>query len=318
MSNKNNDKLSEKLNQTPEYFKDKKVSLIKRGLKRAVYFLVNKKNEKHIAKKVNNTKNLSSTNINDIISQNFINYMGYHFVPKIVSYDSDHDIHIESFVGDRNIPLRDLGKKQLDIFAEQLAIIHKLPIDKYYEFCTERGFDEPKINSPVENLKIFGYDRYKIIKKLCPDEKVKKWVEINLHHNLTSLKNIPKTKPHLKWGDIGENLRAGKSGLYFIDWEYSELGYGNELAYIKIHSHLSPDKFNYLVSSYAHFSGQSVKSVLTDINREERLTRVNDVIWAAMKWCQSKSPADKEKYKKLTYERIRLTEKINQSDKNES
>ena len=310
MSDKNNGKLSEKLNLTNEYFRDKKVSLVKRGVKRAVYFLVNKKNEKHIAKKINNTKDLSSTNINDIISQNFITSMGYNFVPKIISYDSEHDIHIESFVGDRNIPLKDLGKKQLDIFAKQLSVIHKLPIEKYYEFCLERGFDEPKITSSIDSLKIFGYDRYKIVKKSCPDDGVKKWIEVNLHRNLVILKNSPQTKPHLTWGEIGENLRQGKSGLYFIDWEFSELGYGNELAYIKIHSHLSPEKFKYLVASYADSSGKSIKSIMADIDREERLTRVNDVIWAAMKWCQSKTAEDINKYKTLTYKRIGLVKNI--------
>jgi hypothetical protein len=234
--------------------------------------------------------------------------MGYNFVPKIISYDSEHDIHVESFVGDRNISLKDLGKKQLDIFAKQLSIIHKLPIEKYYEFCIERGFDEPKIASPIDSLKKFGYERYKIVKKLCPDDVVKKWIEINLHRNLIALKNTPKTRPHLKWGDIGENLRTGKSGLYFIDWEFSELGYGNELAYIKIHSHLSPEKFKYLVASYADANGKSIKSVMADIEREERITRVNDVIWAAMKWGQSKTTSDVEKYRKLTYDRIKLIE----------
>lgn len=306
----NDNKISKELDLTHDYFKNKKVSLIKNGHNRTVYYLVNNKNEKHVAKKGHPVKDSGSTNLNDIISQNFINYMGYSFVPKIISYDSEHDLHVESYVGEKNMPFEDLSKQQLDTFAKQLAIVHNLPIDEYYKFCLDRGFDEPKITSPIDGIKLYGFDRFEIVKKLCPDKYVIKWIDSHLKDNLKNVNNNPKSEPHLKWGDIGENIRTDESGLYFIDWEFSELGFGTELAYIKIHSHISPEKFAYLVDRYAKHSHKKIKDIYESIEQEEKITRVNDVVWAAMKWGQSKSSEDIEKYKSLTYKRIELAENI--------
>jgi hypothetical protein len=312
MKNSKIEKLLDKFYLTHEDFRDCKIELIKSGHNRTVYSLIAKNDKKYIAKKGNASKDLGSSNLNDVKAQSFLKEMGCDFVPEIIYWDSANDFYIESFVGKEDIACNNLDDKDLDTFAEQLVFVHSLSAKQYQKFSAEHGFDKPKIVLPLDNLNVFGFSRFEIVKELCPDNYVKDWLNTRLHNSLTYLQknSIMNESAHLNWGDIGENLRKNDSSLYFIDWELSRLGSGTELSYIKIHSHLSTEKFNYLVSRYAFYSGKTINELLTGIISTEKLTRVNDVVWAAMKWGQSETAEDKEKYKELTYKRIKMAEEI--------
>jgi len=305
-------KLLDKFYLTNGDFIDCKIELIKSGHNRTVYLLTTKNGKKYVAKKGNESKDLGSSNLNDVKVQSFLKEMGCNFVPEIIYWDNENDFHIESFVGKEDIKFNNLNNEGLDVFAKQLAFVHSLSAEQYQQFSAKHGFDKSIIVSPIENLNIYGFDRFEIVKQLCPDNYVKDWLYTHLQNNLAYIQknSLINGAAHLNWGDIGENLRRKDSVLYFIDWEFSRLGSGTELSYIKIHSHLSPEKFDYLVSRYAFYSGRTNKNLLVGINSTEKITRVNDVVWAAMKWGQSETAEDKEKYKELTYKRIKLAEKI--------
>jgi hypothetical protein len=291
-------------------FRDCKIELIKSGHNRNVYLLTAKNGKKYVAKIGNKSKDLGSSNLNDVKSQSFLREMGFDFVPDIIYWEDENDFHIESYVGEYDVEFNKLNKDELDIFAKQLASVHSLSAEQYQQFSTKHNFVKARIVSPIDNLNVYGFERFKIVEKLCPDNRVKDWLNTNLNKNLLEIQKLsPETATaHLHWGDIGENIRKEKSNIYFIDWEFSELGSGTELSYIKIHSHLSPEKFNYLVSRYAIHSGKTNQELFTGINSIEKIIRVNDVVWAAMKWGQSKTAEDKGKYKELTYKRIKLAE----------
>jgi len=304
-------KLLDKFYLTNGDFLDCKIELVKSGHNRAVYLLTAENGKKYVAKKGNESKDLGSSNLNDVRVQSFLKEMGCNFVPEIIYWDNENDFYIESFVGKEDIKFNNLNNEGLDVFAKQLAFVHSRSAEQYQQFSAKHGFDKPTIVSPIENLNIYGFARFEIVKQLCPDNYVKKWLKTNLQENLVEIKNSSRTATaHIRWGDIGENLRRDESKLYFVDWEFSELSFGTELSYIKIHSHLSHEKFNYLVSRYATHSGKTTKELFAGINPTEKITRVNDVVWAAMKWGQSETAEDKEKYKELTYKRIKLAEKI--------
>jgi len=301
------DEICNHLNLAQGYFQNCKIEPLKKGFNRNIYRLTTNDNKKYIVKKGKKTKDSGSSQTNDIISQNFIHHMGHRFTPKIVYYDNNNDLIVETYVGDSK-RCNELDNKWLDIFAKQLSIVHNLPVADFYQFCFDHGFDEPQISRPIDHINTYGLERYKIVKKLCDDEFVKNWIEKNLQQNLKEMPNVDKLQSHILWGDIGENIRNDASKLYFIDWEFSRLGYGSELSYIKIHSHLSHKKFDYLVSRYAFYSSKTIKELSDEIKNSEKIIRTNDVIWAAMKWSQAESPDDIEKYKNLTYNRIKLAD----------
>jgi len=95
--------------------------------------------------------------------------------------------------------------------------------------------------------------------------------------------------------------------IWMIDWEFAAISYGHELAYSKIHSYPTPDQFEFSVKKYASHSGLKEQILYNEIVLEEKVTRVNDVIWAAMKWGENKKDKNESiKYKELTCKRIKL------------
>lgn len=288
------------------------INLIKSGHNRSIYSVMTTDNKKYIAKIGNTKKDLGSTNLNDVRIQMFLSEMGCDFIPGIIYADKTNDFYIESYVGDQDIAFNNLTDEDIDTFAKQLVFIHNLSPDQYKAFSIDHGFDEPKITSLTEGLNTFGFARFEIVKELCPDETVKDWIQEHLQQSVVILQNNTNSSQtaHLRWGDIGENLRKDDHTLYFIDWEFAGLGYGSELAYIKIHSHLDSEKFNFLVSRYALYSNKTESELLEEIKLNEKTTRTNDVIWAAMKWGESIDPSDVDKYKALTYKRIELADSL--------
>lgn len=296
---------------THKSFQDCEIEILKSGHNRTTYLLTNDKGKKYIVKKGNESKDLGSASLVDVRVQSFLKSAGCDFIPKIIYYDEKNDLYIESHVGDYGIRFSDLSDAEMITFIQQLVLVHSLNPNQYKGFAKEKGFEEPVILSLADTIQVHGFDRFKIVKELCPDQKVKDWIETHLQQNIIYAQDQPLSAPHLKWGDIGENLRKDESKLYFIDWEFSRLGFGSELAYIKIHSHLPDDKFSRLVALYATYSGRGIDELLAEIDISEKITRTNDVIWAAMKWCQSESSKDAAYYKDLTYKRIELAEKAN-------
>ncbi|MDO8521619.1 MAG: hypothetical protein Q7S52_05890 [bacterium] len=293
------------------------VSLIKRGHNRSVYLLVvaGKKYVGRVGKK--NNDGGSSIN-NEVRMLKFFENAGITFTPKVLHYNKKLRISIETFVGTHLIHFKTFTPKDIDCFARQLTAIHKLPTKAFRGFCKKEGFPLPKTLSPKANLELFGVRRFAKAIKTCPDKKVLDWISVRLKKNIREVSRSNKQPPaHLIWGDIGDNTQSGKGRVFFIDWEFATLRNSTELAYIKIHSHPSTSTFRTLVFAYAQYSKIPEKILWKEIEDEEKIVRVNDVIWAAMKWGEYASTREEEHYRLLTYKRMKLFEQIkNQTERN--
>jgi len=237
---------------------------------------------------------------------------GIEFVPKVISFNEELGILIETSVGETHIKICNLENNLLDIFVEQLVNIHNLDYKEFLAFCKVNSFDVPQVTSPTESLERFGIKRFKRAKATCPDVEVINWIQPKLEKNIEIVKAIIHFDiPNINWGDIGGNTRTDGEKIWFIDFEYSSVGYGNELAYFKIHSHPTEEQFKYIVNKYSGYSKTDVNDVFEEIKSDELIIRVNDVIWAAMKWGENKSDDQlSKKYENLTFERMKLCEEM--------
>jgi hypothetical protein len=95
--------------------------------------------------------------------------------------------------------------------------------------------------------------------------------------------------------------------MYFYDFEHCSISKSPGLGYIKIHGKFDKLQFDYLIERYSVYSKQSKETILKHTLAEEKIIRVNDVIWSAMKWAKTKE----NKFKQLTYDRIRLADSFN-------
>ena len=285
------------------------ITLLKRGHNHDA-FLLKTSNNTYIAHVGRRKKDSGSSLCNSFRSLKYLEAKGINFVPRIISFDNNKDILIETYVGEEHIKFSNLNEKFLDTFAKQLVKIHSLDYKDFQRFCEKGRHSKPKIQTPLDEIQSFGVDRFKIVKRLCRDKAVIDWIKPKLKENILLLETMVGAQtPILIQGDIGNNTRMKNQKIWMIDWEFSRITYGHELAYIKIHSHPSTKQFTYLVKKYSHYSGLSMDDLYKEINIEEKITRVNDVIWAAMKWGENKDDNDDVvKYKNLTYKRIELYE----------
>jgi hypothetical protein len=234
------------------------------------------------------------------------------FVPRAHLHDGAKDVLIESFVDGNNVSFSEMDDRHVELFAQQLSEVHAIDQKAVRAFCIKQGFEMPEVQTPLQSIEIFGIERFEIVKELCPDQATIDWIQPKLDANiLLAEKQSEVSMPGLRWGDIGGNFIMQNDALWFIDWEFSSLSCGHELSYIKIHSHPTAEQFRYLVEAYAKHSDLSKTQLYEEVNTEERITRVNDVIWAAMKWGQNKGDARAaKKYQELTAKRMRLYEEL--------
>lgn len=275
-------------------------------------FLLEKNSEKFVARLGNEEKDGGSSLYNAFWSLKNLEHVGTDFVPKVVYYNREEDLLVETFVGKEHIKFVDLEEEFIDTIARQLVEIHSLDYHDMQKFSEEEKIEIPEIQTPLKSIQTFGVDRFKTVKELCPENKVINWIEPKLTQNISTLKDLMDSdEPGLRWGDIGNNTRIENQKVWFIDWEFSSIAYGHELSYVKIHSHQTDEQFVLLVKKYSEYSGMPEKKLHEEIRIEEIVTRVNDVIWAAMKWGRNKSNKEEsEKYQELTMKRMKLYEDL--------
>ncbi len=286
------------------------ISLIKSGYQRDVY-LCSLVKKKYVAR-VGKPHGFEDISIrNEVCILQFLESMHITFTPKVLHYNKTLDISIEEFVGTHHVSFKELTTTDVDLIAKQLVTIHQLPVKDFRAFCKKENFPLPKTLSEKASIDIFGTKRFAQAVKTCPDKKVLAWIAPRLKVNVkeASRKNS-KGSEHLVWGDVGSNTRSATNQIFFIDWEFARVQHSPELAYIKIHSHPRAPLFRALVKAYAKYSHISEQTLYEKIAREEKIIRVNDVIWAAMKWGESVGTAEEKKYQLLTYKRMKLFEKI--------
>ncbi len=287
-----------------------RISLLKSGHQRDTFSVAVEK-KKYIGR-VGKDNNVGGASIaSEVRMLKFFEYAGITFTPKVLHYNKTLDISIEEFVGTHDADFKDFITDDIDLIAKQLVTIHQLPAKDFRAFCKKENFPLPKTLSEKASIDIFGTKRFAQAVKTCPDKKVLAWIAPRLQVNVkeASLKH-PRGSEHLVWGDVGSNIRSTKNQIFFIDWEFFRIEHSPELAYIKIHSHPRAPLFRALVKAYAKYSKISEQILYEKIAREEKIIRVNDVIWAAMKWGESVGTAEEKKYQALTCKRMKLFEKI--------
>lgn len=297
----------EKYCSTEKELQSADISLIKHGHNHDIFLLKTSSN-KYVAHVDKGKSDSGSSLYNSFRTLKYLEKKNVQFVPKIVSFNDKKAILVETYVGEGHIKFHNLNDKLLDTFAKQLAKIHSLDYKDFQQFCKKSGYDVPQIQTLLNGIEIYGHERFEIVKKLCPDETVIDWIEPKLKKNTQLIKVVTtKLEPGIRQGDIGGNTRMKNGKIWIIDWEFSSIAYEHELAYIKIHSHPTSTQLTFLVKRYAHYSGIPIGDLYNEMEIEERTTRVNDVIWAAMKWGENKdSHDDVIKYKNLTYKRMNL------------
>ncbi len=247
----------------------------------------------------------------EFIFLEYFNQKGINFVPKALYFSKKNNFQIQTFLEGEKVSQKNFTNQQIELFAKQLYELFSLSVDEFYEFCKLHGYKIPEKRDQIESLRIYGFNRFKETDKKKIDNSVVEWIKKNLTENNKILKKSEKKRKYgFRWGDVQGELIINKDDeMFFYDFEHTGIKEGKDLCYIKIHGKFSDNQFAHLAQCYAKHHGESVDELLEEVNESEKIIRVNDVVWAAMKWSQSVNKEDEEKFKELTYKRIKLAEK---------
>lgn len=234
----------------------------------------------------------------------FLENQGYDFCPRAIHINSEETILIESYIAGDELRHEQFSDTQIKQFAKQLYSLETLDTSELHNFCAQNNLPQLPTSTPVDSLHKYGFDRFNTINPDIVDPQIIEWLQANLRTCYDTVINTINTgRPHIVWGDVqGSVLLDQDSKMYFFDFEHTTIGYGTDLSYVKIHSSFSARQFAALIKHYSEFSNQSEADIWRKITQEEQITRVNDVVWAAMKW----SETNDDTFKKLTYERQKL------------
>jgi len=259
-----------------------KVTQIKQGQNASIYCVV-VNDEKYIVRLGYDTQQSGSSLEKATRVQQLLFKNKFKHCPEPIMYDSTEHASIERFVVGEQKPFSKYTKGGLDNFIVALTELHQMD---------RSMFQDLEVVNPLDSIAIYGTDRLVAAKADLPQEQdLFAFLDDELQKNISLLQQQKPicSKPFLIHGDIGKNCLQQADKAVLIDWEHARLSYSHELDYIKIHSHPSVEQFMYLVEEYAARMDIAVEVLQEQIKLNERIVRLNDVIWAAMRWGETQS-----------------------------
>lgn len=235
----------------------------------------------------------------------YFEYCGLDFCPRALFYDADDNCLIENFIEGELVSQRDFSNEQIDQFARQIHELFCLSVPSFKSFCGENDLKVFDYVSPIEDLELYGFNRFEEARKAGLPKEVVVWVESALEQNLKYLKSIDTAEDNLgfSWGDIQSELIIDSAGkMNFYDFEFAAVSSSFGLSYIKINGSFSTDQLDFLIERCADYFKCSKELLVFDMKADEKIKRTKDVVWAAMMWANT---GDK-KFEDLMYKRIEL------------
>lgn len=288
-----------------------KISLIQRGYNRDIFLLQNG-DTKYIAHVKPTNRVVENSLEKEAAVLAFLGEQNITFVPTLIHFDKENEVLVSSYVASGHVDFETKNQHLVALFIKQLVMLHTIPHSIVKAFYIKNKALLPRPLSPSVSLRTYGAKRFEVIKKTCPDKKIVTYLEERLLQIKNSLPKTQRKQYHFLWFDLGDkasNVLVENDSLFFIDFEFACVGYSSELAWMKIHGGLKKSTFKRMVTEYSKLSKISEIFLYQEVCTEEKITRLLDVIWAAMKWGEHVGTEEEQKYKDLTMKRKILFEK---------
>lgn len=292
-------------------FENPKVSFLAEGHGNYNYILVEKDKKYVLRIKKSKEKQFINSLEKEYHFLTFFESEGINFCPKALFYSKEDNFLIENFLEGELLPQSKFNDDQIKLFAKQLNELFNLDISKFEIFCKKNNFRNYLFNDPISSLKKFGFGRFDLFKNSDLDKEILNWIEKNLNDNLNFFNSNSFSNKGFSWGDIQTDVLVNSEGkMFFYDFEFVSISTEVGFSYIKIHGNFNEIQFDKLLDYYSKFSNIPVENLNSEILFHEKITRVNDVVWAAMMWHNNLGLKEENFYKQLIFKRIKLFENI--------
>jgi len=273
-------------------------------------YLVQEGNRKYVLRiKKSKEKQFSDSLEREYIFLKYFRTNGIDFCPEVYFYDRKDDFLIESYLEGEKILQKSFSDTQIDLFAAQLYKIFTVDVSGFPTFCLENKCKVFDYVSPLVSLDTYGFKRFEKAKHDGLKQSVQSWIDTKLKENLKYLEAVSENKGvrGFAWGDIQSDVIVkNNDSMYFYDFEHAVISNNFGLSYIKIHGSFNTSQFDYLVERCAFYFNTTVSKLLKEITAEEKITRVNDVVWAAMMWAETED----DTFEKIMEKRMSLAEAL--------
>lgn len=234
---------------------------------------------------------------------------GIDFCPQAIFYDSKENFLVENFLEGTLVSQADFTDEQIDQFAQKLHKLFSLDVDSFFSFCGQNNYKKFPYVDPIASLQQYGFNRLEEARQGNVDEAVLSWLQERLDENLAFLKKRKNNGISLgfSWGDIqSEMIVDTKGGLFFYDFEHVTVSDSFGLSYIKTHGSFSVEQLDFLLERCAKYFNRSKEELVEDMNANERIVKVNDVVWAAMMLATTGD----DRYQEVVSKRIDLVKEL--------
>lgn len=170
----------------------------------------------------------------------FLEFKEIEGVPRSVSYDTDQEIHIITFVGQKDVEIGQLSQRDLDEWTEKLLSINRLKFSEYKDYCERKGFDYEEPRNPIENLKELRKD----IESLSEPNSLIELLKNRLDYLEKELQTETPQTAFLTHSDLSNSTRKSERTLYFIDWEFASFNHNpySDLGIVLAHTQPNQEK----------------------------------------------------------------------------
>lgn len=289
--------------------KNPKISYLDSNSDNYVYLIEDGKKKYVLKLKKKDEKQFANSLEKEYIILKYFEEKKLNFISNTYYHNLENNYLIQQYLIGDEVFQKDFDDKQIDTFAKQLYKIFSLSVDDFYEFCEKNSFKKYKVQDTYENFKIYGQNRFLEVEEKIIGSKKYNWIKKKLDENMDLINKSKELKKKIgfNWGKIQNKvLIDSKNHMSFFDFEHVKISDSNELAYIKIHSDFSKKQFKKLVESYSKYSKIKIDDLYDEINFNEKIIRLNDVIWSAMKYSKNKNL----KYETMLNNRIELFKKL--------
>ncbi len=213
----------------------------------------------------------------------FLKSQGIENVPRPVFFDKldKKQVLLETFVGEKDLEPEDFTESRLRHTAQFLAHLHSVPVEDYNTYTGETREEKTTLQEVyADDFEEWAEKRYEEYLELAeePHERIK----VHFERQKEQLEKVPDVPVELSviHGDLGYNVRARRSEVFVVDWEFSRIGYPeNDILYFLQHQWLEQEQQETFLEEYRkHRETQAFEDTSEFY---PSFLAFNDMIWAA-------------------------------------
>lgn len=237
---------------------------------------------------------------------------GVRNVPEKILFDDSSAIGqpvlAETYIGEYDIGVKDMDRRQLETFAQKLAAVHSTGPESYNQIF---GEDEPEQVSMEEelagNFEQYSKEPFEQYRKKVDevDPRVKRFFQKQKELYSRMIESDGRLPWKMTHGDPSNNVRASENNIYLIDWELARPGVPRfELIYMFRHNDMSQEEREEFLKIYRKYRETS-EFADDHASRWEKFLAFNDMIWAAKRKEKVKEKGeDALKYEEMFEKRL--------------